>query len=466
MPFGVITVSARSKQHETSPVVTQMDDMRTPQIRLMQFLNTFMHHERVNVTITTPDMFAATAVMKQIPPKLTFKLENVTIPNDSTENKSSFTELNYIGLEPEDAEYVSSLILWVLVQDRRNITLSIKMYDGRAGTMSSIKFEPAATEQELSEMRRSALDLEHGELHFPSVKITEHKPSVLVKPTIQLSQGQHIVDKTSLPEKQSAIHIDSILQNVFEPIANGLQDTPSFQGQPVYPRPNVLEHTGGVVLAALYLSSYFNKIGIYNSKEKVVTLAALHDTPEKLYGDIPRDAKYDHGAASEKLREALAMLDEVAERQNFGPLGDPELYDMSAEALREEAAKSSIESLIAKLADIADRIRTIKHSPSLPDGIRAEMLEKNRNVFVARRDALIHKAQTDFEERHKNSELKSDVAVFPVDEKELRRIVSREDQVNSLIKQVSDAMDRENAQKKRADAAEAELAKLRRGKST
>jgi len=122
----------------------------------------------------------------------------------------------------------------------------------------------------------------------------------------------------------------------------------------VFPQ-SVMEHIGSTALIAMVISDYFNSIGIKNNTERVIRLALVHDLDEVVSGDIPHDAKYQMGDASEVLRKSLENLsvstfDTMMKKiVSFG-----NVHYQIVGAYSEYKARKTVESEIVKLADFLD----------------------------------------------------------------------------------------------------------------
>lgn len=144
---------------------------------------------------------------------------------------------------------------------------------------------------------------------------------------------------TELMERQ---RIDRFLQNMFE-VVNQFGNIKRYSRDHLIKPENDLEHTGFMVIWALFVGRKLQQSGVGVNMEVLLTRATVHDLEESLTGDIARPTKHANARVSAAFKEV--ELASVAHLETF--LGVDFAYDW------ESAKSNDLEGWIIKLGDMA-----------------------------------------------------------------------------------------------------------------
>jgi len=136
--------------------------------------------------------------------------------------------------------------------------------------------------------------------------------------------------------------IDRFLQNMFE-VVNQFGNIKRYSRDHLIKPENDLEHTGFMVIWALFVGRKLRNEGIGIDMEVLLTRATVHDLEESLTGDIARPTKHANARVSAAFKEV--ELAAVTHLENF--LGVNFMYDW------ESAKSNDREGWIIKLGDMA-----------------------------------------------------------------------------------------------------------------
>ena len=167
--------------------------------------------------------------------------------------------------------------------------------------------------------------------------------------------------------------LDNIKSNFFDEITYRLSAIQRYNTRHFVHSESVLEHTGAVVLISTVISDYFNEIGIKNNTELVMKSAVFHDAPEVISGDLPHNAKYQHGKLSDDLRKSLTEFEDYTLSHLISKL-PKEMMTKYLKIYVEYKEKKSLESKIVKLGDF---MSVILYS-------EREMGLGNNNIYIER----------------------------------------------------------------------------------
>jgi 5'-deoxynucleotidase YfbR-like HD superfamily hydrolase len=197
-----------------------------------------------------------------------------------------------------------------------------------------------------------------------------------------------MAQKTPDPQK---IHedIDELLEGFLDYSTNRLSSIIRYNTKSTIRKQTVMEHSGAVALIAMTFSDYFNRTGIKNDTERVMRIAILHDADEVVSGDIPHDAKYNQGKLSDELRAALDKLTDYTLDRMFHMMNNDHMYEKYRGLIKEEKERKTVESRIAKLADIAEAIIYCRNEEKIGNKVLAEIHSREINKFHTYLNSII-----------------------------------------------------------------------------
>lgn len=168
-----------------------------------------------------------------------------------------------------------------------------------------------------------------------------------------------------IDKKEAHRHISTLIDGFLDYTTGRLSSITRYNTYKAIKRQSVMEHSGAVTLIAMTLSDYLNEIGIVNDTERVIRMAIIHDADEVVSGDIPHDAKYRQGEASERLRKALDELTSYNITSMVQMLPNKKMQKKYMKLFNEEKRKQTRESKIVKLADRAEAAIYCKHEAEI-----------------------------------------------------------------------------------------------------
>ena len=122
---------------------------------------------------------------------------------------------------------------------------------------------------------------------------------------------------------------------------------------------SVAEHSYGSILTAITIAQHVKSDKMEINIEKVTIMAALHDLPESITGDIARTAEFEKDRA---LVRKKALDEQIAIKRIIEPMGDS--FQNLLTIWIEFDKGESLESRVVKGADIIDML---VHARSLED---------------------------------------------------------------------------------------------------
>lgn len=351
--------------------------------------DSFSVNSRANVTITLGDnVDFYEEVLRSLAHSamLSYKVENRAVPNSWHSFTKFSTAVKFEGLDVDDAYTLFlSFMRYIPMGVRFTFDMSLHSPDG---SVSAVIYEPLRMTQQDQKAREPK--------EMPIWQVTITSPSKVVDrqvPRINVLYNEITPEDREQIKSEINGLIDGLLAGIIDPLSTMYR----YSDRSVTKPQSVIEHVGSVTIMSLVFSDYFNSIGIVNDRERVISIAALHEADEAaMKKEIPRDIKYDPNSPEHAELERLRPLVRSVIPTVLSGLMHSELYERYIGLYAEEEERSSIESCIVKLADIAETFLYSRRELALGNAAMESIEPTSRTRFdeVLKRILELHAEAT------------------------------------------------------------------------